>query len=112
MVGLRKPNGGWIRSRTVAGKLQLHMWLRHNGVAAPLMLDGAMEGPHFSANIEQILAPSLKRAISYSWRMLALTWSMGSRKVLRPAAHEFSASNVSLNTYGVRETGCHLVEGN
>jgi len=35
--------------------------LRHDGVAAPFVLDGPMDGPHFLAYVEQILAPTLKK---------------------------------------------------
>src|ERR1700680_3124240 len=32
-----------------------------NGVTAPFVLDGPMDGPHFLAYVEQILAPTLKK---------------------------------------------------
>jgi transposase len=35
--------------------------LRYDGVAAPFVLDGPMDGPHFLAYVEQILAPTLKK---------------------------------------------------
>jgi hypothetical protein len=47
----------------------------------------AMEGPHFLAYIEQMLAPSLKRATLYSWIMSALTRSMESKKRSKFLAH-------------------------
>jgi hypothetical protein len=43
------PHGHWIRG------------CGSNGVTAPFMLDGAMDGPHFLAYVEQILAPTLKK---------------------------------------------------
>ena len=42
MAGLRKANGSLIRHR-------------------PFVLDGPMDGPHFLAYVEQILAPTLKK---------------------------------------------------
>jgi hypothetical protein len=33
--------------------------LRLSGIAAPMILDGAMDGPAFLAWIEQMLAPTL-----------------------------------------------------
>jgi transposase len=60
----RAPRGnGWlIRSHMATGKPQLsYVGLRYNGVTAPFTLDGAMDGPHFLAYIDQILAPTLKK---------------------------------------------------
>jgi transposase len=48
------PHGHWKTSTFVAA-------LRHNGVTAPFVLDGAMNGTSFLAYVEQILAPTLKR---------------------------------------------------
>jgi len=48
------PHGHWKTTTFICG-------LRYNGVTAPFMLDGAMDGPHFLAYIEQILAPTLKK---------------------------------------------------
>jgi transposase len=46
------PHGHW--KTTTFG-------LRYDGVTAPLVLDGPMDGPHFLAFVEQILAPTLKK---------------------------------------------------
>lgn len=46
------PYGHWKTSTFVAG-------LRTSGLAAPLVLDGAMNGEAFLAYVEQILAPTL-----------------------------------------------------
>src|ERR1700688_1686368 len=58
MAGLRKayevPHGHWKTTTFICG-------LRYNRVTAPLVLDGAMDGPHFLAYVEQILAPTLKK---------------------------------------------------
>jgi transposase len=35
--------------------------LRHDGIIAPFVLDGPMDGPHFLAYVEQMLAPTLKK---------------------------------------------------
>jgi len=48
------PHGHWKTTTFICG-------LRYDGVTAPFMLDGAMDGPHFLAYVEQILAPTLKR---------------------------------------------------
>src|SRR5215470_7486467 len=61
MAGLRKarlvekvPHGHWKTTTFICG-------LRYNGVTAPFVVDGAMDGPHFLAYVEQILAPTLKK---------------------------------------------------
>jgi hypothetical protein len=48
------PQGHWETFTFVAG-------LRCNGVVAPFMIKGAMDGPSFLAYIEQVLVPTLKR---------------------------------------------------
>jgi hypothetical protein len=48
------PHGNWKTTTFICG-------LRHDRVTAPFTLDGAMDGPHFSAYVEQILAPTLKK---------------------------------------------------
>ena len=35
--------------------------VRYDGVTAPFVLDGPMDGPHFLAYVEQILAPTLRK---------------------------------------------------
>lgn len=47
------PHGHWKTSTFVAG-------LRSNGLTAPLVVDGAMNGDIFRAYVEQVLAPTLK----------------------------------------------------
>jgi len=46
------PHGHWKTTSFLAG-------LRHNGITAPLVLDGPMNGAIFLAYIEQFLAPTL-----------------------------------------------------
>lgn len=46
------PHGHWKTTTFVGG-------LRLSGIAAPMILDGAMDGPAFLAWIEQMLAPTL-----------------------------------------------------
>lgn len=46
------PHGHWKTSTFVAG-------LRHDGITAPLVIDGAMNGTVFRAYVEQFLAPTL-----------------------------------------------------
>ena len=48
------PHGHWKTSTFVAA-------LRYNGITAPLLLDGPMNGASFLAYVEQILAPTLRR---------------------------------------------------
>jgi transposase len=47
------PPGHWKTTTLVAG-------LRLDGLSAPMVLDGAMNGPAFRAYTEQLLAPSLR----------------------------------------------------
>lgn len=46
------PHGHWMTSTFLAG-------LRHDGIAAPCLFDGAINGELFLAYIEQQLAPTL-----------------------------------------------------
>jgi transposase len=46
------PHGHWHTTTFLCG-------LRHNGLVAPLVLDGAINGTTFRAYIEQMLAPTL-----------------------------------------------------
>ena len=46
------PHGHWKTTTFTAG-------LRLNGLTAPLVLDGPMDGECFLAYVEQVLAPSL-----------------------------------------------------
>ena len=48
------PHGHWKTTTFTAG-------LRSDGIIAPLVLDGAMDGEVFQAYVEQALAPSLRR---------------------------------------------------
>ena len=48
------PHGHWKTTTFICG-------LRYDGVTASFMVDGAMDGPHFLAYVEQILAPTLKK---------------------------------------------------
>ena len=46
------PHGHWMTTTFVAG-------LRIDGIAAPMLLDGPMDGNAFLAYVEQVLAPEL-----------------------------------------------------
>lgn len=46
------PHGHWKTTTFVAG-------LRHDGITAPLVIDGPMNGAIFKAYVEQMLAPTL-----------------------------------------------------
>ena len=48
------PHGHWKTTTFIAG-------LRQAGVVAPLVLDGPMNGAAFRADVEQMLAPTLRR---------------------------------------------------
>jgi transposase len=48
------PHGHWKTTTFICG-------LRYDGVTAPFVLDGPMDGAHFLAYVEQILAPTLKK---------------------------------------------------
>jgi transposase len=55
------------RGRRVVGKIPLARWqtttfiaaLRHDAIAAPMVLDGPIDGAWFRAYVEQVLAPTL-----------------------------------------------------
>jgi transposase len=72
------PHGHWKTSTFVAA-------LRHNGVTAPFLLDGPMNGLTFRAYVEQILAPTLA-ATSSSWTMSAFTKLPASARRLKRVA--------------------------
>jgi hypothetical protein len=48
------PQGDWTTITFIAG-------LRRNRMTAPMVIEGAMNGPAFLAYIERILGPALKR---------------------------------------------------
>ena len=48
------PHGHWKTLTLVAA-------LRSDGVTAPFVIDGAMDGPTFLSYVEQVLAPTLKK---------------------------------------------------
>ncbi len=49
----RVPHGHWQTTTFLAG-------LRHDRIVAPLVLDGAIDGPTFLAWVEQFLVPTLE----------------------------------------------------
>jgi transposase len=58
----RAPRGERCRAPcpTVIGKLTFTARLRHDGIAAPMVLDGPMNGEAFLAYVEQALVPELR----------------------------------------------------
>ena len=48
------PHGHWKTLTLIAA-------LRINGMTAPYVIDGAMDGPSFLAYVEQVLAPTLRK---------------------------------------------------
>src|SRR5712672_656584 len=62
MAGLRKANGSSIRCHTATGKQRLsYAGCAMMASRPPFVLDGPMDGLHFLAYVEQILAPTLKK---------------------------------------------------
>ena len=57
------PHGHWKTTTFTAG-------LRHDGIAAPMVLDGPMNGEAFLAYVEQALVPELRLAASSSPRTI------------------------------------------
>src|SRR5437868_87311 len=51
---------GWSPRRATSRRRRLPASLRLGGMTAPMVLDGAMDGPAFLAWIEQMLAPTLE----------------------------------------------------
>jgi transposase len=77
------PHGHWKTTTFICG-------LRYDGVTAPFVLDGPMDGPHFLAYVEQILAPTLKKGQTvfldncfYSQRRRGRRSNRGSRRMRR-----------------------------
>jgi hypothetical protein len=62
------PHGHWKMLTLVAA-------LRIDGLTAPYVIDGAMDGPSFLAYVEQVLVPTLRKATSSSWTTCAPTRS-------------------------------------
>jgi hypothetical protein len=64
-----RPNGRSARGERLIGHVPLGHWetvtfvagLRHTGMVAPMLINGAMNGEIFLAYLEQCLAPTLKR---------------------------------------------------
>jgi transposase len=54
LVDNKVPHGHW-KTLTLVGALRV------DGVTAPYVIDGAMDGPAFLAYVEQVLVPTLKR---------------------------------------------------
>ena len=54
------PFGHWNTTTFTAG-------LRMNGISAPMLLDGPMDGDTFLAYIKQVLVPTLTVATLSSW---------------------------------------------
>ena len=52
-LNAKLPHGHWKTTTFVAG-------LRADGITAPCVIDGPMNGPTFRAYVEQFLAPTLK----------------------------------------------------
>lgn len=77
LVGL-VPHGHWKTITFVAA-------LRHNGMTAPLVLDGSMNGDAFLAYVEQCLVPTLKRKDIVIMDNLAAHKVAGIREAIKAA---------------------------
>jgi hypothetical protein len=82
-MGPFKPVG---RARPVRAHGKGFSWLRHDGVTAPIVLDGPMDSPHFLAYVEQVLAPTLKKDQIVFLDNVSIMRSKGSKKQSRLAA--------------------------
>ena len=85
---LRRSHGHWKTSTFVAG-------LRTNGLTAPLIVDGAINGDIFRAYVEQVLAPTLRPGD------IVILDNLGSHKVagVRDAIQASGATLVCLPPY-------------
>ncbi len=54
--------------------------MRHDGIAAPMFLDGPMNAESFLAYVEQALAPELRPAMSSTWTICQRIKSTASNK--------------------------------
>ncbi len=72
------PWGHWKTTTFVAG-------LRVDGLSAPMVLDGAMNGAAFKAYVEQVLAPSLRRGDIVVMDNLASHKVAGVREAIKAA---------------------------
>jgi transposase len=82
------PHGHWKTSTFVAA-------LRHDGITAPCVIDGAMNGSIFRAYVEQVLAPTLRPGD------LVIMDNLGSHKVagVRETIEACGASLIYLPAY-------------
>ena len=73
------PHGHWKTTTFTAG-------LRHDRIAAPMVLDGPMNGEAFLAYVEQALVPELRPGDIVIMDNLPLTRSMASDRRSKPLA--------------------------
>ncbi len=73
------PFGHWKTTTLIAA-------LRHDGITAPFVFNGSINGEKFGAYVGQILVPALKRATSSSWTISPPTKSPASAKRSKPPA--------------------------
>lgn len=73
------PHGHWKTTTFVAG-------LRRDGMTAPMVLDGPMNGPAFLAYVEQVLVPTLRPGDIVIMDNLAPHKSAAVRKAIEAAA--------------------------
>lgn len=67
-TNMTRTRGWWRRGEPLIAKVPHGHWqtmtflaaLRHDGITAPLVLDGPINGESFKAYVEQVLVPTLK----------------------------------------------------
>ena len=74
----KTPHGHWRTSTYIAG-------LRHDGVIAPAIFDGAINGALFLADVEQVLVPALRPGETVVMDNLASHKVAGVRKAIAAA---------------------------
>jgi hypothetical protein len=77
------PHGHWKTLTFIAA-------LRIDGLTAPYVIDGAMDGITFMAYVEQVLVPTLAKATSCSWTICGPTKSTGYAKPSPLSAQPFA----------------------
>jgi transposase len=88
---MTRTRGWWRRGERLLAKVPHGHWqtmtflaaLRHNGITAPFVLDGPINGESFRAYVEQILVPTLKPGDIVVMDNLGSHKSSDIRKVIR-----------------------------
>ena len=98
---MARTHGRCVRGERLIGRVPFGAWkttslimaLRHDGLAAPAAFDGAITAESFTAYVEQVLVPTLKRGDVVIWdnvrthraeRALAAIEAKGARVLFLP----------------------------